>query len=78
MAITLEENDPDFTDIKRVLLACEWFRLYDVIEDLYGQLDFHDTKLRNEDEEFQSYPFQTRQTPVQRNNRVYETSGSEL
>jgi hypothetical protein len=58
MAITQEESHPDFTDIKRVLLACEWFRLYDLIEDLYGQLDFHDTELRNEDEEFQSYPFQ--------------------
>ena len=69
MAITHEENDPDFTDIKRVLLACEWFRLYDLIEDLYGQLDFHDTELRNEYEEFQSDPFE------QSLNKYFEYAG---
>jgi hypothetical protein len=53
-----EEENLDFIAAKRVLLACEWYRLYDLIEDLFGHLDFHDTGLRNEDEEFQAYPFQ--------------------
>jgi AbiJ N-terminal domain 4 len=51
------------------LLRCEWFRLYDLIEDLYSELDFHDTELRNEDEDFQSYPFQ------QNLNEYFEHAG---
>lgn len=39
-------------------MRCEWFRIYDLIEDRFERLDFHDTELRNADEEFQAYPFQ--------------------
>ena len=67
--ISKEEDNPNFIAAKRVLLRCEWFRLYDLIEDLYGQLDFHDTELRNEDEEFQAYPFQ------QKLNEYFEYAG---
>jgi hypothetical protein len=55
---TSEEVHPDFTDIKRVLLACEWFRLYDLLEDIFDQMYFHDTELSSPDEEPQAHPFQ--------------------
>jgi AbiJ N-terminal domain 4 len=58
ITILKEEDHPTFVAAQRILLRCEWFRLYDLIEDLYSQLDFHDIELRNEDEDFQSYPFQ--------------------
>jgi AbiJ N-terminal domain 4 len=58
---TEEHKDPDFIDIKRVLLGCEWFRLYDLIEDIFQQLDFHDNELRTDpEEELQAYPFQSK------------------
>jgi AbiJ-like protein len=53
-----EENRPDFIEVKRVLLACEWFRLYDLIEDVFQQLKFHDEELADIDEEPQAYPFE--------------------
>ena len=53
-----ESADTEFVALKRVLLDCDWFRLYDLIEDLFERLDFHDEELRAPDEEFQAYPFQ--------------------
>jgi hypothetical protein len=34
------ERKADFLPVKRTLLECEWFHLYDVIEDVLGQLAF--------------------------------------
>jgi len=56
--IPKEEDRPEFVSAKRVLLQCEWFRIYDLIEDLFHDLDFHDVEFRNPDEDFQAYPFQ--------------------
>lgn len=56
--ISKEEDPPEFINTKRVLLQCEWFRIYDLIEDLFRDLDFHDVEFRNPDEDFQAYPFQ--------------------
>lgn len=58
MIIRHEEDHSDFTDIKRVLLACEWFRLYDLLEDVFDQMYFYDTELSSPDEEPQAHPFQ--------------------
>ena len=59
ISVTTEENkDPDFIAIKRVLLGCEWFRLYDLLQDIFRQLDFHDTELHDEEEDFYAHPFQ--------------------
>jgi len=58
LAISKEEDDPDFRAAKRVLLSCDWFRFYDVIEDVFQQLDFYDTELINPDEGQRAYPFQ--------------------
>jgi hypothetical protein len=56
-----EHKYPDFIEIKRVLLGCEWFRLYDLIEDILQQLDFYDSELRTDpEEESQAYPFQSK------------------
>lgn len=41
--------------IQQVLSACPWFRVLDAIEDLYGQLLFHDTELRELDEEARAH-----------------------
>jgi hypothetical protein len=61
MIITEDERSAtDFTDAKRVLLACEWYRLYDLLEDVFQRLDFHDQEQRAHNEEFQAYPFQKR------------------
>lgn len=43
---------------KRVLLNCPWFRVYDVIEDIFRQLVFHETELSDPDEEPRASPFQ--------------------
>lgn len=56
--VSKEEDRPEFIPTKRFLLRCEWFRIYDLIEDLFEQLDFHDRELHSPDEEFQAYPFQ--------------------
>ena len=59
ISVTTEENkDPDFIAIKRVLLGCEWFRLYDLLQDIFRRLDFHDTELHDNEEEYYAYPFQ--------------------
>lgn len=56
--LSQEENQPDFIEVKGVLLACEWFRLYDLIEDIFQQLKFHDEELAEIEEEPRAYPFQ--------------------
>lgn len=48
----------EFAPVKRVLLGCPWFRLYDFIEDLYRCLEFHDRELADLDDEPQAYRFQ--------------------
>ncbi len=59
IAIFKEEDDSDFIAAKRVLLGCDWFRLYDVIEDVFQQLDFYDAELRTDpDEPARAYPLQ--------------------
>lgn len=61
ISVSKEEREvPDFIDIKCVLLGCEWFRLYDLIEDILQQLVFHDTELAYPEEESQAYPFQSK------------------
>src|ERR1700687_1093359 len=50
------EEDDNAVAAKRVLLNCPWFRVYDVIEDIYGQLYFHDTEFRSDPEDERSDP----------------------
>ena len=45
------EVKAQFERVKRVLLESEWFRLYDVIEDVFDQLAFYEQELAPEDEE---------------------------
>ena len=44
------ESKVAFLPVKRILLECEWFRLYDVIEDVFDQLNFYEIELAPEDE----------------------------
>ena len=50
IAVTPDEDHPDTIAAKRVLMNCEWFQLYDVIEDVYAQLDHHETELAPHEE----------------------------
>jgi hypothetical protein len=56
-----DEDNPDFVASRRVLLNCPWFRVYDVIEDVFAQLSFHEEQLRTDpDEELRAYPLHHR------------------
>jgi hypothetical protein len=69
ITISQQENAPEFIAVKRVLLRCEWFRLYDLLEDIFDQMYFHDTELSAPDEEPQAHPFQ------QKLNDYFEYAG---
>ena len=46
-----DEDDPDFIKAKRVLLNCPWYRVYDLIEDIYIQCAFHEDNFDFEDDD---------------------------
>lgn len=56
--VTDEENRPDIVAAKTMMFNCEWFRVYDIIEDIFAQLSFHEEELASPDEEPRTYPFQ--------------------
>jgi len=59
IAISRVEDTPELIGAKRVLVNCPWFRVYDIIEDIFDQLDFHDRELRTDpEEEAMAFPFQ--------------------
>jgi len=58
IVVTKEEDHPDIVASKRVLMNCKWFRVYDVVEDIYAQLDFHETEFAIDDEEPRTGPLQ--------------------
>ncbi len=51
ISVAKEEDHPRTIAAKRVLLRCPWFRVYDVIEDIYDQLCFYDSELRSDPDE---------------------------
>ncbi len=57
IVVTKEEDNPDTIAAKRALMHCDWFRLYDVVEDFYAQLVYHETELAHEHEAPRAYPF---------------------
>lgn len=57
IAIAKEEDHPDIVAAKQALLNCEWFRLYDVVEDLYRELVHYESEFAPEDEKPRAYPF---------------------
>jgi hypothetical protein len=58
IAIAKEEDQADIVAAKRVLMNCDWFRVYDVVEDIYAQLAFHEQELAAPDEEPRTGPLQ--------------------
>lgn len=50
IAVSRDEDHPDTVAAKRVLMNCEWFQVYDVLEDIYGRLDFHENFLAPHEE----------------------------
>jgi len=55
--VSKEEDTPDQAALKGVLLGCEWFQVYDILEDIFGQLRFYEDEV-HPGEETRSYPLQ--------------------
>jgi hypothetical protein len=51
LSISKEHDNPDLIALKRVLLGCEWFQVYDILEDTFAQLRFYEEELAPLDEE---------------------------
>jgi hypothetical protein len=45
------QDDPYFENAKRVLMNCDWFRIYDVIEDIFVQLILSEALLASRSQE---------------------------
>lgn len=57
IAVSREDDHPKFIGAKRVLLHCEWFRIYDLLEDLYSEIAFSDDKERDPEDDVKAGPF---------------------
>jgi len=57
-AITKEEDDPATIEFKRIFLGCEWFQIYDIVEDILGQLRFHEVEFAEPDDPPKAFPLQ--------------------
>jgi hypothetical protein len=54
-----DEDDPETISLKRFILACDWFQIYDLVEDIFSQLDFYEDELgAHFDEAPRAYPLQ--------------------
>jgi AbiJ N-terminal domain 4 len=56
--VAKEEDDADTIAFKRVFLGCEWFQVYDIVEDAFAQLRFYEDELSPPDEEPRTYQLQ--------------------
>lgn len=51
--------EDDLLAARHLLSSCPWFRVYDLIEDLFDQFSFYEEELRTDpDEELRAYPMQ--------------------
>jgi hypothetical protein len=57
IAVAKEEDTPDTIAFKQALLHCEWFCLYDILEDSYAQLVSYEAEYADENEEPRAFPF---------------------
>ncbi len=56
---TEDEDSIDFVTVKSVLMNCDWFKVYDVIEDIFDGLVFYETELGGDPEDRErAYPLQ--------------------
>ena len=51
------EDNRDEVIAKEAMMHCEWFQLYDIVEDLFALLMFHDAELAEPDEAPRAYSF---------------------
>jgi hypothetical protein len=58
LTVRKEEDDPELLGFKRMFLGCEWFQVYDIVEELFAQLIFHEEELAAPDEEPRALPMQ--------------------
>lgn len=49
-------NDITSNTARAEVVNAEWFRLFDIVEDILSQLDFHEENNRYDDEELRAYP----------------------
>src|SRR5258706_677463 len=61
IAVAKTEDDPSTIAVKRALFGCDWYRIYDLIEDIIAQLDFYEEENRHPDEELELRAFPLRQ-----------------
>ncbi len=53
-----DEDNHDAIILKRFILGCDWSQIFDLIEDVFAQLDFYEEENRHPDEELRAYPLQ--------------------
>jgi hypothetical protein len=58
IAVAKEEDNRNTIAFKRLLLGCAWFEIYDLIEDIFSQLVFHEQELAGPDEAARAFPMQ--------------------
>ena len=59
LSVSKEEDIPQLIAFKRLFLGCEWFRIYDIIEDAFKHLDFYEEEFADrEEEQPRAYPMQ--------------------
>jgi len=58
IAAAKDEDNADTITFKQFMLGCEWFQIYDLIEDVFAQLDFYEEENRSPDEQLRAYPLQ--------------------
>jgi hypothetical protein len=59
LAISKDEDDSNLINFKRALLGCEWFQVYDLLEDAFAQLEFHEEELASRDDRPRALPLQS-------------------
>lgn len=52
------EDNANTIAFKRFILGCKWYEIYDITEDAFAQLRFHDQELADPDEERRAFPMQ--------------------
>lgn len=58
VAVSGEDEGSDAVIAKGLFGYCEWFKVYELIENIYTQLDFHENELREEDEDIRTIQLQ--------------------
>lgn len=56
--VAKDEDNANTVAFKRFILGCKWYEIYDVVEDAFAQLRFHERELADPGEEPRAFPMQ--------------------